>query len=82
MAILPSQKLQELYEQYGTREIAFNKSIRNVTGLDPQKICLKIGSEHLPCVLYSCSMNDAKVIMPLDTEAFEIIKRAKNLVNL
>jgi hypothetical protein len=31
MAILPSQKLQELYEQYGTREIAFNKSIRNVT---------------------------------------------------
>ena len=82
MAILPSQKLQELYEQYGTREIAFNKSIRNVTGLDPQKICLKIGSGHLPCVLYSCSMNDAKVIMPLDTEAFEIIKRAKNLVNL
>ena len=82
MATLPSQKLQELYEEYGSKEIAFNKSIRNATGVDTQKICLKIGGEHLPCILYSCSMNDAKVIMPLDTEAFEMIKRAKNLVNL
>ncbi|MBQ2294823.1 MAG: PilZ domain-containing protein, partial [Spirochaetales bacterium] len=78
----PSQKLQELYEEYGSKEIAFNKSIRTATGLDTQKFCLKIGGEHLPCILYSCSMNDAKVIMPLDTEAFEMIKRAKNLVNL
>lgn len=82
MATLPTQKLQDFYKEYGTKEIAFNKSIRNATGLDPQKICVKIGGEHLPCILYSCSMNDAKVIMPLDTEAFEIIKRAKNLVNL
>ncbi|MBQ2124244.1 MAG: PilZ domain-containing protein [Spirochaetales bacterium] len=82
MATLPSQKLQELYEEYGSKEIAFNKSIRNATGVDTQKICLKIGGEHLPCILYSCSMNDAKVIMPLDTEAFEMIKRARNLVNL
>ena len=82
MATLPSQKLQELYEEYGSKEIAFNKSIRTATGLDTQKVCLKIGGEHLPCILYSCSMNDAKVIMPLDTEAFEMIKRAKNLVNL
>lgn len=82
MATLPSQKLQELYEEYGSKEIAFNKSIRTATGVDTQKICLKIGGEHLPCILYSCSMNDAKVIMPLDTEAFEMIKRAKNLVNL
>jgi hypothetical protein len=82
MATLPSQKLQELYEEYGSKEIAFNKSIRTATGLDTQKFCLKIGGEHLPCILYSCSMNDAKVIMPLDTEAFEMIKRAKNLVNL
>lgn len=82
MATLPSQRLQELYEEYGTREIAFNKSIRNVTGLEPTKICIKIGNDHFPCVLYSCSMNDAKVIMPLDTETFETIKRAKSLVNL
>ena len=82
MATLPSQKLQELYEEYGSKEIAFNKSIRTATGLDTQKVCLKIGGEHLPCILYSCSMNDAKVIMPLDTEAFEMIKRARNLVNL
>lgn len=82
MATLPSQKLQELYEEYGSKEIAFNKSIRTATGVDTQKICLKIGGEHLPCILYSCSMNDAKVIMPLDTEAFEMIKRARNLVNL
>ena len=82
MATLPSQKLQELYEEYGSKEIAFNKSIRTATGVNTQKICLKIVGEHLPCILYSCSMNDAKVIMPLDTEAFEMIKRARNLVNL
>lgn len=82
MATLPTQKLQTLYERYGNKEIAFNKSIRTVTGLDPQKICIKIGGEQWPCVLYSCSMNVAKVIITLDNPAFDAIKKARNLVNL
>ncbi len=82
MATLPTQKLQNYYENYSTKEIAFNKSIRSVTGLDPQKVCLKISGEQWPCVLYSCSMGSAKIILSLDNAAFDCIKRARNIASL
>ncbi len=82
MASLPSQKLNTYFESYKTKEIAFNKSIRAVTGLEAKKICIKIHGDEWPCVLYSCSMTSAKVIVTLDNTGFEEIKRAKNIISL
>jgi hypothetical protein len=82
MANIPSQKLSQFYENYGMKELAFNKSIINATGLEPKKVFLKIRGDQYPCIIYSCSMKAAKVIINLDTTAFEEIKRAKNFVNL
>lgn len=82
MATLPTQKLNILYESYKSKEIAFNKSIRAVTGLEAKKVCVKIHGDQWPCVLYSCSMTTAKVIITLDNAGFEEIKRAKNIISL
>ncbi len=82
MANLPTQKLNGFVEKYKNNEIAFNKSIRIVTGLEPKKVCIKIRGEQWPCVLYSCSMTTAKVIITLDNTGFEEIKKAKNMISL
>jgi len=82
MATLGSQKLSQYYELYGSKELAFNRSIIVASGIEPKKVFLKIRGEHYPCVIYSCSMKLSKVIINLDTSAFEEIKKAKNFVSL
>ena len=82
MASLPTQILNGMFEKYATKEVAFNKSIRSATGLEPKKILLKIRGDQWPCVLYSCSMTSAKIIISLDNEGFDEIKKAKNIVSL
>jgi hypothetical protein len=82
MATLSSQKLNQFYELYSMKELSFNKSIISASGIEPKKVFLKIHGEQYPCVVYSCSMKLAKIIINLDTNAFEEIKRAKNFVNL
>ena len=42
MAILPAVKIQEYYEKYQSKELFFNKSIRQETGLDTSKVMLKM----------------------------------------
>lgn len=82
MATLQTSKLRSFYENYGNKEIAFNKSIIKVTGLETKKIFVKIRGEQIPCVLYSCSMKTTRVIVNLSNSDFEEIKRAKNFVSL
>jgi hypothetical protein len=82
MAVLPAIKIQEYYEKYQTKEIFFNKSIRQETGLDTSKVMLKMCGAMFPCVLYSCSMSYAKIVMNLDEEAFNMIQNAKNALTL
>ncbi|OQB68647.1 MAG: PilZ domain protein [Spirochaetes bacterium ADurb.Bin133] len=82
MASLSTQKLNQYYDDYRKTEIAFNKSIIKALGLETRNIFLKIKGDPWPCVLYSCSMAQAKIIINLDTLGFEEIKRAKNFVNL
>ena len=82
MANLSTQKLNHYYEHFSQKEIAFSKSIIQITGLETRKVFLKIKGEQTPCVVYSCSMKSAKIIINLDNSGFEEIKRAKNFVSL
>jgi hypothetical protein len=82
MANLSSQKLNQYYDLYAGKELAFSKSILQATGLETKKVFLKIKSEHIPCVIYSCSMKAAKIIINLDSTIFEEIKAAKNYVSI
>ncbi len=82
MANFSTQRLTQLYEKFFQKEIAFSKSIIQITGLETKKVFLKIKGEQSPCVVYSCSMRSAKIIINLDNSGFEEIKRAKNYVSL
>ncbi len=82
MANFAAHILNKLYSEYNSREIAFNKSTIKFTGLEPKKIFLKISGEQWSCVLYSCSMTVAKILLKMDIKSFEQLKKAKNFVNL
>ena len=79
MANLANHILNKFLTDYGTREIAFNKSLIKFTGLETKKVFLKISGEQWSCVLYSCSMKSAKVIVSFDQKAFELLKKYKNI---
>ena len=74
--------INKIYNDYGDQELFFNKSVLHVTGLEPKKVFLKVKNEQWPCVLYSCSMKFARIIMSLDADAFEFLKSVNNFVNL
>ncbi|MCG8571304.1 MAG: PilZ domain-containing protein [Spirochaetes bacterium] len=82
MAHLPQQKLNLLYNQYGEQEIAFNRSIIQTTGLKTENVFIKVRNDQWPCVLYSCSMRNARIIINLDQTNFEQLKNANNLISL
>ncbi|MBN2547337.1 MAG: PilZ domain-containing protein [Spirochaetes bacterium] len=82
MASYAAHILNKYYTDYNNREIAFNKSTIKFTGLEPKKIFLKIAGDQWSCVLYSCSMKSAKIILKMDVKAFDQLKKAKNFVNL
>lgn len=82
MATLLSQKLDQYYEKYKEKEIAFNKSVINATGLDTKKVFLKIKGDDIHCIIYSCSMSGVKILVSLTQKDFENIRASKNVVNV
>ncbi len=82
MASLPNQKLLSLYEKHTDKELAFNKSLIDMVGLETKKVFLKVKGDQWPCVVYSCSMRAAKIVITMDSKSFEMLKLAKNFVSL
>lgn len=82
MANLSGHMINMFFEKYSEREIAFNKEIIKLIGLETQNVYLKVKGDQWSCVVYSCSMNSAKVIVNLDAQAFAALNLAKNALNL
>lgn len=68
------------YEKYTDREILFNKNIQESIFLEPKKVFLKIGEDNWNCILYTCSMKNAKVIINLNKDLFEKLRKSHNNV--
>lgn len=82
MAIVTSQQITRLYESYRRIDVAFNKSVSTGIGLETKSIYLKCLDKQWPCIIYSASMNSAKLIMNLDEDHFDQIDKAKKNVSL
>jgi hypothetical protein len=82
MANLSGHFINMFFEKYSDREIAFNKDIIKLIGLETQNVYLKIKGDQWACIVYSCSMNSAKVIVNLDQSSFAVINSVKNMVSL
>ncbi|RKX78666.1 MAG: pilus assembly protein PilZ [Spirochaetes bacterium] len=82
MAVITTQQITKYYTLYKNIEITFTKEIIKAIGLITQQIFLKCLGDYWPCIIYSSSMTEAKVIANLDAPSFEKIRKANNLVSL
>jgi Tfp pilus assembly protein PilZ len=82
MGILTSQQITKYYERYRTISVTFTKEIIHATGLVTQQVYLKCLGEAWPCVIYSTSFEEAKVIINTKSGLYGKLQQANNLVNL
>jgi hypothetical protein len=82
MSIATSQQIAKYYETFRTISVTYTKDVVRSTGLLPQNVFLKCLGEQWPCVVYSSSFNEAKVLAPNKPELMEKIAKANNLLSL
>ena len=82
MSIATSQQIAKYYETFRTISVTYTKDVVKSTGLLPQNVFLKCLGEQWPCVVYSSSFNEAKVLAPNKPGLIEQIAKANNLLSL
>lgn len=82
MQILTAKRLARLYEEFAGTEVTFNAQVIMESGLVTSDVRLTVGSHHLPCVLYACSMRGARVIVEIDKEASDLLARSSSMTTL
>jgi hypothetical protein len=82
MGTLPRQKIIDYYNDYRNIPVIFNKEMIQVTGLQAKQIILKCGSDFFPCVVYSTSFAEAKVLAASKSGLTEKLKESNNSVSI
>lgn len=83
MSVVTKKEISDYIQIYGNSSgLTFTKEVIQTLGLDTRQIFLKIMGNHWPCIIYSCSMNSAKVLVNLKKDIINVIKKSNNLVNL
>jgi hypothetical protein len=65
--------MARLYEEFCETEVTFNAQVIFESGLITSDVRLTVGSSHLPCVLYACSMKGARVIAEIGQNTNELL---------
>ena len=82
MSMFTTQHLDRFYQSYRETEVTFNAQVILVSGLLTGDIHLKVADLHIPCVLYACSMQGARVIAEMGEDAVNALARANNVAAL
>jgi len=82
MGILLAKKVAAYYETFKGIDITFTKDMIQVTGLIPEQVHLKCGSDFWPCVFFSTSFQRAKVVVNIKSGIVEKLKQANNVISL
>ena len=82
MALVTGQQISNYYQQFGEVEVAFNKEVIRVTGLQPRSNLVKCKGAYWPCFVYSSSMRQAKIVANIKEDFHKKLKEANNLVSL
>jgi len=82
MGVVTSQKITSYYERFKDISVTFTKEIIQVTGLLTQQIHLKCGNDFWPCVVYSASFQNAKVVANIKTGLLGKLQATNNFVSL
>lgn len=81
MRILTKQDIDSFYTNYKNKEVVFTRPVSTLFGLQPKQIYLKFKDIQRPCIIYSSSMSQAKIIASLPEEILQKIK-IENSINL
>jgi hypothetical protein len=82
MSVLTQQKITNYYDRYKGINVTFTKEIIQVTGLITQQVLIKCVGDFWPCVVYSSSFQEAKVVASIKSGIVEKLQRANNSVSL
>jgi hypothetical protein len=82
MSSLTSQQINRFFDLYKQAEVSFNTRIIEAFSLLPKEVYLRCKGEILPCIIYSTSMESAKVLATLNDRQFTLIREANKLVSL
>jgi hypothetical protein len=82
MSVLTQQKIASYYDRYKEINVTFTKEIIQVTGLITQQVLLKCVGDFWPCVVYSSSFQEARVVASIKSGIVEKLQRANNSVSL
>jgi hypothetical protein len=82
MGVITSQRISVYFERFKDISVTFTKEIIQVTGLLTQQIHLKCGNDFWPCVVFSASFENAKVVANAKTGLLGKLQSTNNFVNL
>jgi hypothetical protein len=82
MGTLPRQKILDFHDAFKAIPVTFNKEVIHVTGLQAKQIMLKCASDFFPCVVYSTSFAEAKIVANNKTGLFEKLKETNNTTSI
>lgn len=82
MAINTSQQISRYYDSYSDREITFTKEVIRATRLYTKQVHLKCLGYQWPCIVYSSSMQQAKIIVNMTDSLKAALTKSKNMVSL
>jgi len=82
MAVVTSQQLSSYYELYRSIEVTLTKDVSQLLGFLQDQVALKLMGSQWPCLLYSTSLEGAKIILNLKPDQIEKLRSGSNLVSL
>ncbi len=82
MPVTTSQQIAGYYAQFQNVEVTFNKEVTRATNLNTKQVFIKCLGYQWPCIIYSTSLSEAKVIVKTGGSFNETVRKANNLVSL
>ena len=82
MAINSGQQISHYYDAFADQEITFTKEVIRTTRLLTKQVHLRCLGYQWPCIIYSSSMTQAKVIVNMTDSLKGAIRKSHSLVSL
>jgi len=82
MGVVTSQQLSTYYDLYRSIEVTFTKDVTQLLGFLQEQVALKILGTQWHCLIYSSSLDGAKIILNMKPDQIEKLKGTSNLVSL
>ncbi len=82
MSVVTSQQLNQYYDLYHSIEVTFNKDVTQILGFLQDKVALKILGTQWHCLIYSTSLESARIILNLKADQIERLRGGSNMVAL